>query len=144
MSRSRSFASLARIHRMTVDELRRGLVELEAAREGCLATAETIADEMEAEAARLAPHHGALGDFAPYFASARGRRQNALREADEIAALIAEVRERLSDAFRRTKTFELLESERVLAEEHEAKRRDAVALDEAAGIAHHRRSRPGK
>ncbi len=131
--------TLIRLRKQDLDELRRGMVALEAQRAALIARRKMVDRELAAEQRFVAD--------TPYMAFAYGAyARRVIAERADIAARkqaleddIAALGERLAEAYAEVKKYEIAMTRRVRRQRAEAARREQRDLDELGGNMHRRR-----
>lgn len=136
---AKSLKNLIRVHRWHVDERRRELGQLMTQEDHLIMLQTQMEAEYEAEqqSVRENPEMAGL-TLGAYVARYLARRAELEAARKQIALEIEAARERLADAYKELKTYELAEKERIRKEQAERDRKEQAALDEI-GLDRYRR-----
>lgn len=132
--------NLIRVHRWTLDERRRTLVDLERMAEKLKGDLAELDAELERErqAAIKAPE---MAFTYPAFASAARQRKDRIRRSiEDLGKEIDRAREQVEDAFQELKKYEMALEAAERRQLDKLKRREQAALDEM-GLAQHLRKK---
>lgn len=135
----RDLATLIRLHKWRLDELRRTLKELQDQEEMLIAMRRRLNEQIRAEMAASSAHaqEGGLM-FAPYIRVAKEQGEALERARIEVTRRIEATRAEMAEGFKELKTFEIAEENRAEAERQERARKEQVILDDM-GLTLHRR-----
>ncbi len=139
--RRKSLATLKRMARLKVDELRRAIVDEEKALAALVAEDERLAARLTTEMA-AAERMSAFVDFAAFASRVKARRTDIQQQAAAVEKRIAELRARLAEAFAEEKRFAILE-ERRAAEARRARERTEQGILDEVGLRRHARNGSG-
>ena len=139
--RRKSLATLKRMARLKVDELRRAIVNEERALAALVAEDERLAARLATEMA-AAERMSAFVDFAAFAARVKAQRADIRRQAAAAEERIADLRARLAEAFAEEKRFAILE-ERRAAEARRAQERIEQGILDEVGLRRHARDGAG-
>ena len=123
-------ATLARIHRMRLNDARRALADLHRERDGILGECARLAGELEAEKLIAAASWEANTAFAAYRGVMIARREAMNLLLDDVEVRLGEANDRIATQFRELKKYELTLERRELEKTREAERRERIELDE--------------
>ncbi|RMF72337.1 MAG: hypothetical protein D6740_05485 [Alphaproteobacteria bacterium] len=133
--RPRSLATLKRMARLKVDELRRTIASEERALAALLAEDERLAAKLTTEMA-AAEQMSAFVDFAAFASLVKAQREDIQQQAAALEERIAELRARLAKAFAEEKRFAILEERRAAEMKRAQERIEQSILDEV-GLRRH-------
>ena len=126
---SKSLKTLSRIQKFKIDEQRKILAE-RIDKEAEIMNNIRLADEKYNAEKIFAQNNPGVGDFGAYtkrYLELRRELENSLLAVRQEIEII---RDKISDMFKEQKTFEIVERERKLAEQHEQEQKDQKMLDE--------------
>jgi len=135
---AKTLKNLIRLHEWRLDEKRRELAEELKQLDSYRASLQDLLEEVirEQNAARQAEDLQVGAAFAPYAQVARGRRENLEQSIIMKEQQVEEARERLAEAFKELKTYEISQANREKKEALEKARKDQGVLDEIGLNAH--------
>ncbi len=126
---SKSLKTLSRIQKFKIDEQRKILAE-RMDKEAEIMNNIRLADERYNTEKDFTQNNPNVGDFGAYtkrYLELRRELENSLLAVRQEIEII---RDKISDMFKEQKTFEIVERERKLAEQHEQEQKDQKMLDE--------------
>jgi flagellar protein FliJ len=135
---TQALATLIKLHRNKLDEMRKELALLLSARDQCIQHLEDLAREVEAEV-KAAESQEAQFVFQNYLKRAKQRRQRLLeikRDAEEKITLLENA---IQDEFTEVKKFEIMKERKDREAEELLSKREGERLDEMGIIGYHRR-----
>jgi flagellar FliJ protein len=134
---------LIKLHKRTLDELRRSMVALENQKSQLQLLSKTLSEELLAEM-KLAADQPEMGHFFGDFAKRIQQRQSEIaKEITGIERQMTQLGDQISEAFTELKKIEIaLENAKLRAKEKE-QRKEAIAMDEIAIQQHRRREENG-
>jgi len=132
MAVNKTRASLIRLQKHKVDELRRQVGELEAMRAGLLRQVEDLDATLRREAQRAREDDVARFAYPGFSRSVEDRKTNLRTSAAEIEAEINRVKADLGEAYQDLKRIELVEEARLDRERAAAARLEQSQMDELA------------
>jgi len=127
---ARSLRNLIRLHRWQVDERRRELGELIAREQSLRERLVELETELAAEQKVAGDSPTARLTLGAYFLRYRERREELFRAIAAAAKEVAAARDRLADAYRQLKTFEVTQTNRDRLKLAEINRKEQIGLDE--------------
>ncbi len=133
--RRKSLATLKRMARLKVDELRRAIVKEEKTLAALIAEDERLAAKLTMEMA-AAERMSAFVDFAAFASLVKAQREELQRQAAAAEERIAALRARLAEAFAEEKRFAILEERRAAEARRARERVEQTILDEV-GLRRH-------
>jgi flagellar FliJ protein len=136
---AKSLKSLIRLHRWTVDERRRELGAFLAREEQLRGERRRIDDELASEKKIATEDVMAAFGFAGYIRGYMERREMLDRAIAAAMREIEAAQERLAEAYRQLKTFEITQANREKRELAERNRAEQIVLDEVGATLHRRR-----
>jgi flagellar FliJ protein len=136
---SKSLKSLIRLHRWTVDERRRELGAFLAREEQLRGERRRIDDELASEKKIATDDVMAAFGFAGYIRGYMERREMLDRAIEAAMREIEAAQERLAEAYRQLKTYEVTQANRDKRELAERNRAEQIVLDEVGATLHRRR-----
>lgn len=129
----RDLATLIRLSKWQLDELRRALKELQDQEATLLDLRRKLDEEvaLEMKTTTAHAHEGGI-TFALYIRQAKERAEALDRAIAEIQERIEIARDELADGFKELKTYEIAEENRLEVIRQEQERRDQIDTDEQA------------
>ncbi len=145
MEKGKDLHSLIRLAGWTVDEIQRTLAELVEREEQLVTARYELDEELKREQAAASANimEGGL-TFSGYIRLYQARRDDLDHKIVEVGKEIAAARDKLAEAYRDQKTYELAQATRDAAWEQEMARREQISLDEIAQNLHRRRQQSEK
>jgi flagellar export protein FliJ len=132
----KGLATLIKLHKRTLDELRRSMASLENQKEQLLLLSRTLQEELKKEmelAAKTPEMRGFFGDFAKRM---RVRQEKIAAEIKELDKQMDKLRGEIAEAFSELKKYEIAEENARLRAAEAASRKETIELDEIAGQQH--------
>jgi flagellar FliJ protein len=136
---AKSLKSLIRLHSWTVDERRRELGAFLAREEQLRGERRRIDEELANEKKIATDDVMAAFSFAGYIQGYITKREMLDRAIEAAVREIEAAQERLAEAYRQLKTFEITQANRDKREKAEQNRLDQIVLDEVGATLHRRR-----
>ena len=136
----KGLATLIKLCKRTLDELRRKMVALENEKEQLELLSKTLNEELEKEmelAAKSTEMRGFFGGFAKRI---KTRQDKIFKEIVELNKQMERLGVEISDAFSELKKYEIAQENEKLRVAAEERRKDTIALDEIASQQYHRRT----
>jgi len=131
--------TLIKLHKRTLDDLRRKLVGLEEQKAQLQALSRTLQEELEREM-QMATAQPDLSRFFSGFAKRIQKRQEDIaREMQALDRQIAALSEQIAEAFGELKKFEIAQENALRRLKEEEKRRDDALMDDIAARQHRRK-----
>jgi chromosome segregation ATPase len=124
------YDAAVRWRKSELDLLRRQVVELEEQQQVMCAEMQLLEKQFATE--ELVARHQPLYSFAKYATLNRNERAGLQRDMDRLEADIAELRERVANAFQDFKALDMAAHNHVLAEQRKRASREQAELDEIA------------
>lgn len=138
-----ALSNLIRVHRWTLDERRRTLVDLERLGDKLKGDLANLEAELERERHAAARSPETAYAYPAFAAAARQRREKLLRSLAELAGEVDKARSQVEAAFQELKKYELAQEAAQRRKQEMVKRREQAVLDEV-GITLHLRQRAGE
>jgi flagellar export protein FliJ len=137
----KSLATLIRLKKQQVDELRRGMVRLEEQKQVLLDQHTMLANQLRHElelAGQLPELAGFFGDFAGRI---RRQQEELMEKVAALDAKIVQLRDQIAEAFSEMKKYEIAKEQRLAKQRETQARREGLAMDEIAQQQHLRKQR---
>lgn len=125
--------SLIKLHKRTLDELRRSMAALERQKDQLQQAIHNLQLELEKEMAlakKQAEMSGFFGDFAKRIKNRQAEHQESIRKLDKQ---ILKLNDEIAAAFAEVKKFEIAKENRKRRALEEQSRKETIMLDEIAG-----------
>jgi flagellar FliJ protein len=135
----KGIATLIKLHKRTLDDLRRQMVLLENQKEQLLLLSQKLKDDLQKEIV-LASQNPEMGNFFSGFSKRMEHRQ--IEIAGEVRVLdtqMLKLNNEITDAFSDLKKFEIAQENDRIRVKEAAARRDTIAMDEIAEQQHRRK-----
>lgn len=135
----KGLATLIKLHRRTLDDLRRKMGSLESQKTQLQQASANLQKELELEM-HQAKKQAELSGFFGGFAKRIQKRQGEI--ADEIRSLdkqMAKLNEEIIEAFAELKKFEIAQENAKRRAEEEERRKEVILMDEVAAVQHRRK-----
>ncbi len=132
--------SLVRLHRWQLEEERKILARLLAARHELESQIKTVRSGVARERKNATENLEWSFAFPPYADAAQFRVEQINKKIDELDGSIGEAEERVSAAFKELKKYETALENQLERERLEAERKEQIVLDEIALNAHRRKA----
>lgn len=132
--------SLVRLHRWQLEEERKILARLLAARHELESQIKTVRSDVARERKNATENLEWSFAFPPYADAAQFRVEQINKKIDELDGSIGEAEERVSAAFKELKKYETALENQLERERLEAERKEQIVLDEIALNAHRRKA----
>ena len=135
----KGLATLIKLHKRTLDELRRKIVSLENQKSQLQQASANLQEELEHEM-RQAKKQAELSGFFGGFATRIQKRQEEI--AKEIRSLdqqMAKLNNEIVEAFAELKKFEIAQENAKRRADEEDRRKETITMDEIAGQQHRRK-----
>jgi flagellar export protein FliJ len=132
--------SLVRLHRWQLEEERKVLARLLAARHELESQIKTVRSDVARERKNATENLEWSFAFPPYADAAQFRVEQINKKIDELDGSIGEAEERVSAAFKELKKYETALENQLERERLEAERKEQIVLDEIALNAHRRKA----
>lgn len=137
----KGLTTLIKLHKRTLDELRRKMGALEGQKAQLQETSAKLHKELEHEMA-LASAQPEMGAFFGGFAKRIQKRQEDIAaEVKKLDQQMAKLRENIAEAFGELKKFEIAKDNAKKRVAEEQNRKDTILLDEIAGQQHRRKEK---
>jgi flagellar protein FliJ len=131
--------TLIKLHKRTLDELRRKMISLENQKNQLLQASSKLQEELQREvdiAGKRPDMAQFFGDFAKRI---KARQEQLAEEVRIIDKQIVKLSDEVAAAYSEVKKFEIAESNAEKRAEREVNRKETIELDEIAGQQHRRR-----
>lgn len=132
--------SLVRLHRWQLEEERKILARLLAARHELESQIKTVRSDVARERKNATENLEWSFAFPPYADAAQFRVEQINKKIDELDGSIGEAEERVSAAFKELKKYETALENQLERERLEVERKEQIVLDEIALNAHRRKA----
>ena len=132
--------SLVRLHRWQLEEERKILARLLAARHELESQIKTVRSDVARERKNATENLEWSFAFPPYADAAQFRVEQINKKIDELDGSIGEAEERVSAAFKELKKYETALENQLERERREVERKEQIVLDEIALNAHRRKA----
>ena len=131
-------SGIIRFSSFNVDEIRRELGVLLSHEADIMGRQDNLEAEFAAERDAAAQIEGGAITFTGYFNAYKQRQANLAEALFRVRSEIDEVQDRLAEAYKELKTYELTQENRDAREEAEQNRKEQIALDEMGQNLHAR------
>lgn len=136
----KGLTTLIKLHKRTLDELRRALVMVENQKELLLMASKAISDELRREI-QLATEQPDMANFFGDFAKRIQKRQDDIaHEVRELEKKIAKLNDQIAEAFTELKKYEIAKENTMRRAAEAQARRETLAMDEIAEQQHRRKT----
>lgn len=135
----KGLSTLIKLHKRTLDELRRKITSLENQKAQLLLLSDKLLDELSREnkmATKQLEMARFFGDFAKRI---KNRREELAREVASLDKQIASLGEEVAIAYGEVKKFEIAQANIEKREKQKQNRKETIMLDEIAGQQHRRK-----
>jgi hypothetical protein len=136
----KGLATLIKLHKRTLDELRRSMVSLENQKAQLIQLAERLKEELRREielaGSQIEMAHF-FGDFAKRM---RARQDEVAAEITEVEKKIVKLNDQIAEAFAELKKFEIAQANAKQRAAEAARRKEDLMLDEIAAQQHRRKN----
>lgn len=137
----KGISTLIKLHKRTLDELRRKMGVLEGQKAQLQETAVRLRKELEEEM-KLASKQPEMGSFFGGFAKRiKNRQESIAAEIKKLDGEMAKLRDEIAEAYSELKKFEIAKENAKIKAAEEQNRKDTIMLDEIAGQQHRRKEK---